>query len=245
MAFAGGDPDVAHVPTPLRDSSIRGIGAHLSAAERRIELAARRSRRFSWYCWGFLFGTYAGLLIFSYLGSAFAVVTTTTTSGGYSTTTTYPWWDLPVAAAIPVSLLLLAVRELVLGRRELRAPSTPAGDSELTLGWTETVQQCQRRITHAKSETEWSFVPLVLGLFSFSEFCVIVFFEFISPNGSTLVILIGPIVGLASLALLWPMYRAARKWIGSYQGLLDRQVGELARLEAEFLWRFAGAPPAP
>ncbi|MGD0587581.1 MAG: hypothetical protein ABSA63_02145 [Thermoplasmata archaeon] len=242
MGFAGGSRDVAQSSSPLSDSSIEGIGIHLSTAAGRIDLAARRSRRFSWYCWGFLFGTYAGLLVFSILANLFQVVTTTTTSQGVSVTTTYPWWDLPVSAAIPVALLLLAVREVVLGRRELRMPPTSTGTSELTLGWTEAVQQCQRKITHAKSETEWSFVPLVLGLFSLTEVCVFILFDFISPTGTS-TILIAPVVGFGSLALLWPLYRAARKWIGSYQRLLDRQVGELARLEAEFLWRFAGAPP--
>jgi hypothetical protein len=242
MEFAEGRTDVAQTPGPLSDSSIQGIGIHLSTAAGRIDLAARRSRRFSWYCWGFLFGTYAGLLIFSLLAALFAVTTTTTTSNSVSVTTTYPWWDLPVSAAIPVALLLLAVREVVLGRREMRMPPTSTGASELTLGWTETVQQCQRKITHAKSETEWSFVPLVLGLFSLAEICVFILSESISPT-ETITVLIAPVVGLGSLALLWPLYRAARKWIGSYQGLLDRQVGELARLEAEFLWRFAGAPP--
>ncbi|MGA8604291.1 MAG: hypothetical protein WB788_04405 [Thermoplasmata archaeon] len=242
MGFAGGNRAVAHSSNPLSDSSIQGIGIHLSAAAGRIDLAARRSRRFSWYCWGFLFGTYAGLLVFSILATLFQVVTTTTTSQGVSVTTTYPWWILPVSAAIPVALLLLAVREVVLGRRELRMPPTSPGASELTLGWTETVQQCQRKITHAKSETEWSFVPLVLGLFSLAEICVFILSDSISPNGN-ITILIAPVVGLASLALLWALYRAARNWIGSYQGLLDRQVGELARLEAEFLWRFAGNTP--
>jgi hypothetical protein len=242
MGFAEGSRDVAQSSGPLSDSSIQGIGIHLSAAAGRIDLAARRSRRFSWYCWGFLFGTYAGLLVFDFVATLFAVVTTTTTSQGVSVTTTYPWWALPVSAAIPVALLLLAVREVVLGRRELRMPPTSTGTSELTVGWTETVQQCQRKITHAKSETEWSFVPLVLGLFSLTEICVFIFFDVISPTGPT-TILIAPVVGLGALALLWPLYRAARKWIGSYQGLLDRQVGELARLEAEFLWRFAGTPP--
>ena len=39
-----------------------------------------------------------------------------------------------------------------------------------------------------------------------------------------------------------PLYLLAREWIASYQTLLDREVGELSRLEAEFLWRFTGTP---
>jgi len=243
MGLPGGGPDVAKSSGPLSDSSIQGIGTHLSTVARQIDSAARRSRRFSWYCWGFLFGTYAGLFLYGILAAAFAVVTTTITSQGSSTTSTAPWWALPVAMVIPAVLLLLAVREVVLGRRELRTPPSSTGTAELNLGLTETVQQCQRKVTHAKSETEWSFVPLVLGLFSLTEICVFLVFEFISP-AATLTVLIAPLVGFGSLAFLWPLYRAARNWIGPYQGLLDRQVGELARLEAEFFWRFAGAPPA-
>ncbi len=242
MEFTGGSRVMADSPGVLNSGVVEGIGIHLSSAAAGIDLAARRSRRFSWYCWGVLFGTYAGLLIFAVVGALFQVVTTTTSSQGTSTTTTYPWWDLPVSMVIPVVLLALAVREVVLGRRETRAPPTTTGSSEMTVGWTETVQQCQRQLTHAKSETEWSFVPLVLGLFSLTEVSVFVVFDVFSSNGTN-TILVAPVIGLGSLVLLWPLYRAARRWIGSYQGLLDRQVSELGRLEAEFYWRFAGNPP--
>jgi hypothetical protein len=40
--------------------------------------------------------------------------------------------------------------------------------------------------------------------------------------------------------LLVPLYFVARSWVRSYQARLDREVGELSRLEAEFLWRFTG-----
>lgn len=242
MGFAVGSRDVAQSSPPLSEGVVHGIGIHLSTVAAQIDAAARRSRRFSRYCWGVLFGTFAGFLIFEALGTLFSVVTTTTTAQGVSITTTYPWWDLPVAMAIPVAFLVLAVREVVLGRRERWRRPTSTGASALTVGWTETVQECQRKISHSKSEIEWSFVPLVLGLFSFTEACVIFLFDFIAPTATTTV-LVAPVVGFGCLALLWPLYRAARRWIDSYQRLLDRQVGELAHLEAEFFWRFVGAPP--
>ena len=94
--------------------------------------------------------------------------------------------------------------------------------------------------THAKSEVEWSFVPLVLGWFGLAEFFFIGVEQTLSNNATTVAILVGPLVALASLVLLWPLYLGAREWVVGYQSVLDRQVGELSRLEAEFFWQFAG-----
>jgi hypothetical protein len=230
---------------PLSGATIRGVGVHLSSVASRVDSAARRSRRFSWYCWGFLFGVYGGILVFSLLGTLFAVVTTTTTAQGTSTTSTYPWWDLPASAILPVGLLVLAVREVVLGRREQRVLPTPTAEPDASPSWTETVQQCQRKITHAKNETEWSFVPLVLGLFGLVEFLASLAAVTVLVGTNPLVVLVAPLIAFVSLIGLWPLYRGVRNWIGPYQRLLDQQVGDLAHLEAEFFWRFAGAPPTP
>jgi hypothetical protein len=232
---------------PLDGASIAGIGRHLSALEGGIRSGAQHSRRFSWYAWTFLFVVYVCLVLLSVIGFLFAVTTTTTSSNGsVSTTTTFPWWD-PLVSAVPALVVLaLAVREILRGRREQRGEAAPrrAGDSETTLqsspSWTETVQQCQQMVTHAKNEVEWSFLPLVLGLFSLVELLSFGFQSTLSPNLGAAWVLVGPLTALPALALLWPLYRAARHWVVGYQSLLDRQVGELSRLEAEFFWRFTG-----
>jgi len=240
-----GPSSVALDVAPPAGETIQGVGEHLSSVAARVDSAARRSRKFSWYCWGFLFGVYGSLVVFAIVGTLFAVVTTTTTAQGTSTTTTYPWWDFPASAALPAALLFLAVREVVLGRREQHALPTPSTGSEAPLSWTETVQQCQRKITHAKNETEWSFVPLVLGLFGFVESMVSFVASYLFLEGDPIFILVAALTAFGSLIFLWPLYRGVRNWIGPYQRLLDQQVGDLTRLEAEFLWRFAGAPPTP
>lgn len=234
------------VPT-TEGPSFADIGGHLSTLDGRTQALARRSRRFSWFCWAFLFAVYASLLLYAYIAAAFAVVTTTTTAYGTSSSSVTPWWALPVSAIPGIALLSLAVREALLGDRDadrgavatVRA-SRPTPDATAA-GWTETVQHCQQRVTHAKSEVEWSFVPLVLGWFAFVELYVIFLLQYISTTIPALAVFVGPAIAFGSLIVLWPLYRFAKEWVRGYQLLLDQQVGELSKLEAEFLWRFAGA----
>ena len=210
---------------------------------------ARRSRRFSWFCWGFLFGAYGGIALLSILAVLFPVVVTTTNLNVTLTTTTSPWWDLPLSASPGIVLLALAVREAILGRREadqgtsVPTPLTASQAEGTSAGWTETVQRCQQRVTHAKSEVEWSFVPLVLGWFAFIElyFYFLVQYSSLSTGNLPIDTFFGPAIAFASLIVLWPLYRFAKGWIAGYQLLLNQQVGELSKLEAEFLWRFTGA----
>ena len=244
MVPNGGRESVTGNPGPPTPITFEGVGHQLSAMEQQIRSAARHSRNFSWFCWIFLFAGTFGYLLTAVIGILFPL----TVMNGTQSSSTYPWWNIPVSFAPAVLFLALAVREVVRGRREARtgivAPSRRARTGrteEASLGWTETVQRCQQMVTHAKSEAEWSFVPLVLGLFGVAEFFFFVILE------ATLTILppdeflVAPVAALSVLAFLWPFYTAAKRWIGTYQTLLNRQVGELSRLEAEFLWRFAGA----
>jgi len=208
---------------------------------------ARRSRRFSWFCWGFLFAGYGGLALYSIIAVLFPVVTTVTSSTGTMTTSTAPLWSIPVAALPGVSLFVLAFREVIVGRHErdlgtspVSGPSGP-GDEGTSVGWTETVQRCQQRVTHAKSEVEWSFVPLVLGVFGYVEIVASLLLEVLFPALGLFYIILGPVLALVGVILLLPLYQYAKGWISDYQLLLNVQVGELSKLEAEFLWRFAGA----
>ena len=225
--------------------SFSDIGGHLAQLDGRIRAMARRSRRFSWFCWGFLFGVYGGLALYSVVSILFPTVTTIYTTNGSMTTYTSPWWSIPVAAIPGIVLIVLAVREVVLGcyeaGRSTASPARFAADPEgASTGWTETVQRCQQRVSHAKSEVEWSFVPLVLGVFGYAEIFASLVFQLAFPSVGLYYIILGPATALASLILLWPLYRRAKRWISDYQVVLNQQVGELSKLEAEFLWRFAG-----
>jgi hypothetical protein len=223
------------------------IDRGLATLSERIRRAARRSYRFSWFAWGFVFSIGLSVTLFALIGLYFAVtVTTMIPGGGTSSSTGDPVWAIPVALLPPVVLLALAVRELVVARREgLRGtppavPATHPPASQTEGGWVAAVQQAQKTVTHMKNETEFSFVPLVLGGFTVGGLAAL----FLPASGAYGWYLVGEFaLGIgAALALVLPLYVLARRWIAGYQSLLDRQVGELSRLEAEFLWRFTGTP---
>jgi hypothetical protein len=221
------------------------IDRGLASLSERIRRAARRSYRFSWFSWGFVFAIALSTGLFTLIDFYFQITTMTTFPGGSSSTSSDPWWAVPVALLPSVVLLALAVRELLVARREAArgaVPAVPSADapaSQTEGGWIVAVQQAQKTITHMKNETEFSFVPLVLGAFSVGGAAALLLPAETLLMGYWVVVLLG--VG-AALVLVLPLYVLARGWISGYQTLLDRQVGELSRLEAEFLWRFTGTP---
>lgn len=160
--------------------------------------------------------------------------------------TSFPAWGAAVSLLPALVMLALAVRELLVGEREsvpARVPSDasrPAGPEESAPGSVETVQQAQRLISHAKSETEFSFVPLFLGVYGAGALAGSEVVGWLAPSAGAFTVLVSSVVAVPCLLALWPLYRIANRWIGGLQRLLDRQVGELTRLETEFLWRFAG-----
>jgi hypothetical protein len=228
---------------PANTLSVTGIGNHLSDLEGRIRALSRRTRRFSWLSWGLLFAVYLGVAVWAII----AVYVTFAIASGGGTATTSAWWDVLVLFIPGGVLLYFVVREAVMGRREFSRGTTAPSPGDRpepepgSAGWTETVQRCQQRLTHAKSEVEWSFVPLVLGWFALVEFAAAGVQSVLVPWGNSIFTLVDPVVAIGALLLLWPLYRYAREWVAEYQRLLDRQVGELSKLEAEFLWRFTGA----
>lgn len=180
----------------------------------------------------------------------FPMVTTTVSSSGVSTRTTAPVWDPIVAFAPAVILLGLALRELILGRREARGASSwlagPDRDPSVAPPWIEEVRVAQERLTRGASEIEWSFVPLVLGFLALGELGVSLALNGTGGSGSsTALVVFGPLLGglLIGVLPIWPIYRAAKQWIRAGQERLELQSRELTLLEAEFLWRFAGAAP--
>ena len=102
------------------EGSINSLPRRLIALQDQVRAAARRSWFFSGYCWGFVFAGALGFGLAALLSAMSPVVTTTYTRYGPSTTVTSPVWILAVSLFPARSLRALAIREVVLGRREGR-----------------------------------------------------------------------------------------------------------------------------
>lgn len=231
---------------PTQLPVIAGVQDELRALAIRVRAAAWRSYRFSWLTWGFLVATIAGegLVVLAYVS---AVITSTTTAGGTSTTSTLPIWVVPLTQIPAVVVLGLAIRELLLARRETQgsplsryAPHLSAEEAE-DPSWTLLVQKAQERITHAKNETDWSFPPILVGGLVFAELLIVN----VLPSSVLLFVVVFPLTAAVLSVLFLLLYRIARRWIRGYQTILDRLVGEFSTLESEFFWHFAGTQPAP
>jgi hypothetical protein len=221
--------------------SIGDVQSKLVDLVSRIRGVGRRAGRYSWYSWGFLLALYGGVIGGGVVGLAFP---------GFGA-------SLGVALVfvlyLPGLLLLaLAVREILLGRRESDDPGSalnPAPDRstlDTALGWTAVVQESQRVISRAKSEIDFSILPLAFGILGLGESVSVFWFPLLINyvEGGFLVMLV-LLIPVAFLTLVWPFYRGGRRWIGKYQSLLDQQVRDLSRLESEFYWKFSGVPAPP
>lgn len=217
--------------------SIAVVQQQLTGLMARIRGAARRSNRFSWLSWGFLFALYLGLVFGALVGVAYP---------GFGAG--LGLWLLLLYFLPAFVLLALGLRELFLGRREsleqesARPPARTAAVPVQAQGWTEMVQESQKVITHAMNETDFTFLPLCFGALGLGEFLGIGILNWIAPSGAEFPF-VGLLIPIPFILLVWPVYRVARRWIGGYQAVLDRQVRELSRLESEFFWQFARAPP--
>ena len=241
------------MPGAVPDSDRTRVGEVVGSSRSILGAAkelARRSRRLSWLAWGFLYAAYGGLFVVSVLTVYFAIQITTTVPGGATSTTSVPpLWAFPLAFAPALALLVWAVHELFAGRAATVAAlrGTPRPDtlafvaSNDVPGWTQQVVEAQKLLTTAKLETDWTFLPLGLGLLGAVVNSVLALGT-ISGDG-TLYLLVAVAVGFGlGATALYLLYRVAREWIGGFQERLDRQVREVSALEAEFLWRFAGSP---
>jgi hypothetical protein len=212
----------------------------------RARSVSRRSHRISWLSFGFLVALYGGIVVLSVLGAIYPVSTTTTLANGSTqTTTTWSTWGYLIAAPPALIVLGLLVRELVLGRAELRAgPGTagpPPGDEEGS-GWTQQAVEAQKLLADAKHETEISFAPLAFGLLGMGELVAVEGLEVLFPSTAALDFFVSLGLGFLALLALVPLYLLARGWILGNQALLDRQVREVSELEQAFLERFARTP---
>jgi hypothetical protein len=230
--------------------SVAAAQGELGESRRRVDSQVRRGHRFSWFAWGFLFALALGEVLLVVIELLYPMVTTTVTVNGTSTTSTAPLWGPFVAFAPAVVILGLAIRELVVGRREAadtsrRAPPTRT-DTSAAPPWIEEVRVAQQRLTKTASEIEWSFVPLVLGFIGLAELALVFVGNVSGLGGFADAIFLPSLGGLVIGVLpLWPLYRLAKQWIRADQERLEIQSRELARLEAEFLWRFSGAGSIP
>jgi hypothetical protein len=225
------DPGIMESEISVEKSPIATIDRDLGSLTNRLLSAARRSYWFSGLAWAFGIAVLVGLLV--------PYQTTTVTSSG-STSSSGPGWTVPVVFLSLTVVLALALLALLIARREALSggsagsPAPAASQSEG--GWVVAVQRAQRTVTVMKNVAEFSFVPLLLGTLILGEWGISVV---VGTNLSAW----WPLIGAVPVALLAAaLYLITREWIRSYQTLLDRQVVELSRLEAEFLWRFTGTP---
>ena len=211
---------------------------------------ARRSRHLSWSSWGFLYAAWGGVALLVFLVLFFPMwASTSTGAGGVVSTDNPPLWYIPLAFAPAIVLLFWAVHGVFAGRaasREAlrgvpRGTSPPSGRDD-SPGWTQQVVEAQKLLTAAKLETDWSFLPLGIGLLACDSFIGNTLITILGGNGFPdpyLPLVVGAAIFLVALVFL---YRVAQEWVGGFQKYLDRQVREVSALEAEFLWRFAGSP---
>jgi len=217
---------------PVEGAPITAIDRDLGSLSDRLRGAVRRSYWFSVLAWAFGIAVAVGTLV--------PYQTTKVTAGG-STSTSGPAWTAPVFFLSLTVILVFAVLALLVARREALAGEVPRSSTPTATqsegGWVAAVQHAQKIVSRMKHVTEFSFVPLILGTLVMGVWGVSALLTGtrLEPWGLAL--------GVVPVALLaGALYLISRGWIGSYQTLLDRQVGELSHLEAEFLWRFTGAP---
>lgn len=211
---------------------------------------ARHSRRASWLAWGFLYaawGGFVGVVLFTLWFST--TLTTFGPGGEVVTNQPPPVWIYPILF-VPAGVLLVgAIYEIFAGRGASRAAIRGAPGGALSssgrddpVGWTQQVVEAQKLLTAAKLETDWTFLPLAMGLLGGTLAVDEAAFDAVGGLGAIYELgLIAVGVALVSVAL-YLLYRVAREWVGGFQAHLDRQVRDVSALEAEFLWRFAGTP---
>lgn len=232
-------------------ASVAAAQAQLQEVDDRVTRHAQRSRRFSTFAWAFLFAVALGDAALSLIDLYVSVVTTTTGAAGTSTSSMPPEWGPFVAFAPAVALLGLAVREVVLGRRGTPARRRGIGPAdapaaEETTPWIESIRRAQELLARAGRDAEWSFVPLALGLLSLGQIIAGVAGAYaLAASLPVAFLAVAGAAAVASLAVLWPLYRGAKQWLEADQALLERESRELGELEAEFFWRFVGTGPTP
>jgi len=229
------------------EGPIGKVSARLEHLYAGIRSSARRSRRISWFAWGFLFAL-SGIQIVPLLFVLALVPSISPPFGGFL------FWTA-IGATPSAVLFALVVRELWVGSGEAvrfreggpfpaSVPTGEPGPIGLSL---QTVQESQKRISQVRSELEISMVPLVLGgsgILFFGGFLLLAFA--LGANFANLTIwsfALAFAVPLAILvAVIWVLWSLAKLWVAQYQEGLDEQVLQMISLEGEFFGRFASGP---
>ncbi|HTZ62211.1 MAG TPA: hypothetical protein VMC82_06205 [Thermoplasmata archaeon] len=237
-------------PSPPDRARVGGIVAASRSVLDGAKDLARRSHRLSWICWGFLYAAWGGVVLLTLLALVYPNWSATLESGGgLGMTSSPPLVDLPLAFAPAIALFCWALRELFASRRAARAAirgtaangrAPSAGD--VAPGWTQQVVDAQKLLTAAKLETDWSFLPLGIGLLGVDSTVTVALNPILGGPFSNAPYFVVGVGAVAFCMALYFLYRVAESWIGGFQQHLDLQVRAVSALEAEFLWRFAGSP---
>ena len=227
------------------DEPIDRLNGRLRQLDAGIQRSVRRSRRISWFAWGFLFAAGGEYLVpiladvYGYAGSGFM---------------SFPGWAL-VGLAPAVVLVTLAIRELWIGSGEAVRfsagervfPETAGAAADLAGVSFRALQEDQKRISSVRGELEVSMIPLVLGGFGALEIPTALVLEYVLgsnlPSGGEFYLLLFPLLPLLVVGLVvWLLWSLAKLWVAQYQTGLDDQVLRMISFEGEFFGRFAGPP---
>jgi len=241
---APGPREVPPVSTaPAVEGPIGRVQTQLGGLNEGVRSAARRSRRVSWFAWGFLFAGITGIPVLEV-----GILLSGLTPSGPNAVTA-----LLIVGGFPAFvLLILTVRELLVGRGEAGRPSArtvgrPGAAAEEPPGFRVsllTVQESQKQITRIRGELEVSMIPLILGgIGVFEVVGDLVLLPTVGPAAAAISPLAYFFLPYAPLVFvvpfIWYLWRVARQWVDRYQRGLDDQVRQLISLEGEFLGRFA------
>jgi hypothetical protein len=213
------------------DSRLR----RLTMFQGHVCVTARRASLFAWFCWGFLCATVFGMILGACLGALYAVVTTSYTQLGSELPTPVPTWAL-VLGMIPAALfLVLAVLEVVKGRRESRHGAVRVrvarrgAPSRLRAGWIERAQRTQQLIANIRGDTDLGFIPLLLGGLLLASIFGLPLLLRIAPTYPPYFLEFG-LLPIPVLVLLAAFFLTVRGWTRPYQRVFDHQVTALAHL---------------
>ncbi len=236
-------------PAPaLEARRVEGVIADVRSILDGAKRVSRRSYWLSWFAWGFVFALYGGYFAMIYVFLAYPSLGTSllagTVTGGLAFTLVSALAFLPCAA-----FLFASFYEIRQGRRDARrvlagvGASSGAGPAEMGgTGWTPQVVEAQKLLSHAKSETEFSFLPLTLGMIGIGSIVGLAIAGQLGWTGLANLFGSYGIAGVLTAAIAYPLYRVAQGSVKSLQQRLDRQVQDVTELEEQFLARFTGSP---
>lgn len=238
---------VAATPA-LEAGRVEGVIADVRSILDGAKRISRRSYWLSWFAWGFVFALYGGYFALIYVFLAYPSFGTSLLAG--TTTDGLTFALISSLAFLPSAAFLFAsFYEIRQGRRDARRALTgggvPPGTGPTEMGgtgWTPQVVETQKLLSDAKSETEFSFLPLTLGMIGVGSIVGLAIAGELAWTGLANLVGSYGIAAVLTAAVAYPLYRVAQDSVKSLQRRLDRQVQDVAALEEQFLARFTGSP---